>query len=171
MNTLIPKVAAAIVSLGGAVAVLLETKGSNNEEDLLSQVTSLTEKPKKRVPNRNNCNIYLVDYDNEYRGPQGTVGTVTRKVKKFEEQFWTKDEFLQEIEKKNLWDKEELKRKVENACNSGGKNKAFVWWGKSDNNKENTWVFNDSINQKDWLSEGEQVDIPAHWQEEWNKHS
>ncbi|AEW45669.1 hypothetical protein MHC_04065 [Mycoplasma haemocanis str. Illinois] len=163
MNTFIPKVVAAVVSLGGAIAVLSETKGSDNQEDLLSQNTSLTAKPKRRVPNRNNCNIYLVDYVSKYH----SNSTLTREVNKFEEQFWTKDEFLQEIEEKNLWDKASLKEKVEKACD-GGKRAAFVWWGKSQNDKPDTLVFHEGINGDDWLNK-EGVSVPEYWKEEWNR--
>ncbi|AEW45674.1 hypothetical protein MHC_04090 [Mycoplasma haemocanis str. Illinois] len=160
MNTLIPKVVAAVVSFGGAIAVLSETKGSDNQEDLLSQNTSLAEKPKKKIPNKNNCNVYSSEYTNVLNDH---TKTFTRKLEKIQEQFWTKDEFLQEVKNRGLWNGQDLENKINDACSKKGK-RAFVWWGIADNQREKTWVFDDNINRENWLDKD--IPIPEYWPEE-----
>ncbi|AEW45695.1 hypothetical protein MHC_04195 [Mycoplasma haemocanis str. Illinois] len=162
MNTLIPKVAAAVISLGGAVAVLLETKSSDNSKDLLSVDAALASIPKRRVPNKNDCNVYLSDYENVLDEKSKTS---TRKLVKIEERFWTKEEFLQEVKSKNLWNSEDLKKKIEGACSSQGK-RAFVWWGIVEHGKGHTWEFHDAINRENWLSKDKNVAVPEYWPED-----
>ncbi|AEW45456.1 hypothetical protein MHC_02970 [Mycoplasma haemocanis str. Illinois] len=163
MNTLIPKAVALVASLGGAIAVLFETKNSSSPIDLLSAVDSLTAKPKKRVPNKSVCNIFEAEYNSIY----SAGNTYSRKLQKIEERFWTKDEFLKEVEEKGLWNKDDLKSKIETACSQNGK-KAFVEWYYQDHSKPKTWVYNDKIdNNVDWLNDSS-VDMPKHWVEEWS---
>ncbi|AEW45696.1 hypothetical protein MHC_04200 [Mycoplasma haemocanis str. Illinois] len=123
---------------------------------LVSGYFALSEKdkiPQSSTPISKTSQKSCVIYDMEE--PEGTINH--RKFKKIKQKFEGKNAFLKALESKgNLWNKEELRKKVEAKCDQG--EDSYIWWGKG-YRPEETWIYARDMNENgvDWTKDSEVI--------------
>ncbi|AEW45470.1 hypothetical protein MHC_03050 [Mycoplasma haemocanis str. Illinois] len=145
-------IGAGTAAAGGGIVVGTSSKTTSSKQETFDSLTKKTIDTKPETSSTSSqkasiCNVYLAE------SPTPKKAGESRKFTKFTDKFWSKDGFLKEVDKRKLWNKEELRREIADGCSKHGR--VFVWWGVGNPaSKGETWIYSKEMNtEKDWLKE------------------